>query len=673
MKIKRLIATALAAAMIFGLVSVGLAAGSTLPDVEGHEFEEEIRTLAGLKVIEGYPDGEFKADNKLTRAEFTALIIRLLGLEGMAEGMAGETVPFADVAGTHWASGHILIAEALGIVNGYPDGTFKPENDVSHAESVKMILTAMGYKEEGFPVVRWPVTWLVQADQIGLDEDVVLLGNLPITRGDVAKLLHNSLGLPHHKVSEGKHVVDEYKDKDKQDTPVTFLYKLGVQDKNGLIIDSPELWSNEKGKTEIKWDEADAEPSEFEITGYEGLLGHKVKVWYEKDVVYHIEDLSTEKEFSWKDYKKEFIDKKVEDEVAWYVNYQVAEAEKEDEEFGWSNIDDKYEDIVVVYHDKKPIAVKALNYTVGTVKETYVYGSSRKDIYFQDSSPKLALAKAEVEYFGVDGFEEIEEDDVVHFIKCEDKDGVVTKAIVIVLRDIYEGRVTEVISGKEWKVDGKVFNIEDAEIASAVEKDPLGAKVTLYLNKDGKVIRITGDVVSDSETIFGVIQETRDTWSAKEGDRHFATIITKDGEFEYEVDYQDQGGNDKEVIGVGTPVEAVSLTDDDKYEVSIARAVYARFDDKGQIDKDYYSVVTDVYKEAGKLYLKVVKEVGKDSEKENLKGTSESIEYTSDTLWLEGKPGAYETRPVPHVDDKVVLFLIDNGKIVIGVVIGTIK
>jgi hypothetical protein len=95
MKMKRLIATALAAAMIFGLVSVGFAA--VFSDVEDHARKNDILKLVSLKIIDGYPDGTFKPENPVTRAEFAKLIVTTMGLGDAADLMAGMTPPFSDV------------------------------------------------------------------------------------------------------------------------------------------------------------------------------------------------------------------------------------------------------------------------------------------------------------------------------------------------------------------------------------------------------------------------------------------------------------------------------------------------------------------------------------------------------------------------------------------------
>ena len=84
--------------------------------------------------------------------------------------------------------------------------------------------------------VKWPVTWVMQASDIGIDKGVPYLGDLPITRGQVAKLLDNSLTVKH--VVPSPTVLGGFVQKD-----VTFLSKMKVTELEGMVVDSPELWT----------------------------------------------------------------------------------------------------------------------------------------------------------------------------------------------------------------------------------------------------------------------------------------------------------------------------------------------------------------------------------------------------------------------------------------------
>ena len=103
-------------------------------------------TAAGIVI--GYPDSTFMGDQAITRAEFAAILSRF-----EATGADGD-LPFDDVE-SHWARDEIQIAYSNGWVNGYPDGTFKPDASISRAEAVAMVNRMIGRdlsQYEGYPM-----------------------------------------------------------------------------------------------------------------------------------------------------------------------------------------------------------------------------------------------------------------------------------------------------------------------------------------------------------------------------------------------------------------------------------------------------------------------------------------------------------------------------------------
>lgn len=97
-------------------------------------YYEPVRALARAGIVEGYSDGTFQPEDPITRAEFVAIMVRYCEL---AKG-TGDT-GFSDVASNHWAIGYIKAAKDTGYVKGYPDGTFRPENNLTRAETVTII------------------------------------------------------------------------------------------------------------------------------------------------------------------------------------------------------------------------------------------------------------------------------------------------------------------------------------------------------------------------------------------------------------------------------------------------------------------------------------------------------------------------------------------------------
>ncbi|MBD2843899.1 S-layer homology domain-containing protein [Paenibacillus sp. IB182496] len=79
--------------------------------------------------ITGYPDGRFGPERIVTRAELAAMLSRLLG-----EVELRPEVDYRDLSGEHWAAGYIADMQALGLMQGYPDGSFRPDQTISRAE-----------------------------------------------------------------------------------------------------------------------------------------------------------------------------------------------------------------------------------------------------------------------------------------------------------------------------------------------------------------------------------------------------------------------------------------------------------------------------------------------------------------------------------------------------------
>jgi len=113
---------------------------SALLDIAGHWGEVYILEAVEKKLVQGYPDGTFRPDQPITRAEFLVMLVKALGLKG------GEAaLPFTDRDKIGpWAREAVAIAVQEGIVTGYADGTFRPDAYITRAEMAVMIARALG-------------------------------------------------------------------------------------------------------------------------------------------------------------------------------------------------------------------------------------------------------------------------------------------------------------------------------------------------------------------------------------------------------------------------------------------------------------------------------------------------------------------------------------------------
>lgn len=163
-------------------------------DTKGTKYEGVVDRIARLGVINGISEKAFAPNKSITRAELAKMIIFTRGLKDYAD-TSNLKANFSDTKG-HWAESYIAAAEDLGIMNGYNDGTFKPDEPVSYAEVVAIILRGLGYVNiDETSGSTWYSGYIKRMFEIELDEGVEEYNSYedPIKRGDVAMLWWNML------------------------------------------------------------------------------------------------------------------------------------------------------------------------------------------------------------------------------------------------------------------------------------------------------------------------------------------------------------------------------------------------------------------------------------------------------------------------------------------------
>ncbi len=132
-------------AMIAMFAPVVYAQSDEIPfnDYENHKYEEAIVYLFEEDIISGYPDGTFKPDKTINRAELLKIIIESNFNETDYESFE-DTSCFSDVTGNLWFSKYVCFAKNKEIIEGYPDGTFKPEREINLIESLKIMYEGIG-------------------------------------------------------------------------------------------------------------------------------------------------------------------------------------------------------------------------------------------------------------------------------------------------------------------------------------------------------------------------------------------------------------------------------------------------------------------------------------------------------------------------------------------------
>lgn len=104
-------------------------------------YNTAVSTLSSMGIITGYPDGTFRPNAAITRAEFAAIAARF------DSNGDKTTAKFSDIA-THWAKDEISIAYNNGWINGYPNGTFGPQRDITRAETMTLVNRVLNRQPE---------------------------------------------------------------------------------------------------------------------------------------------------------------------------------------------------------------------------------------------------------------------------------------------------------------------------------------------------------------------------------------------------------------------------------------------------------------------------------------------------------------------------------------------
>ncbi|MBD2862549.1 S-layer homology domain-containing protein [Paenibacillus oceani] len=110
----------------------------TFGDMEGHWAKAAVTDMASRFVVNGKSASSFAPDAVITRAEFAAIVVRALGLSD-----TGETAAFQDVSDKDWYAGSAAKAKEYGLIDGYEDGTFRPDRSITRQEAIVILSRAM--------------------------------------------------------------------------------------------------------------------------------------------------------------------------------------------------------------------------------------------------------------------------------------------------------------------------------------------------------------------------------------------------------------------------------------------------------------------------------------------------------------------------------------------------
>jgi len=160
-----------------------------------HINSDAIEYVKTNGIVEGYPNGDFKPDSTINRAEFTKIIVGAKFDSATIDSCISKNIQqswtyvfFPDVPKDAWFAKYICVAKINNIVAGYPDGNFKPANDINFAEASKIIVNTFGYTVGTDSVWYKPFV-----DKLGESKAIpttITDFNKNITRGEMAEIIY---------------------------------------------------------------------------------------------------------------------------------------------------------------------------------------------------------------------------------------------------------------------------------------------------------------------------------------------------------------------------------------------------------------------------------------------------------------------------------------------------
>lgn len=197
---KRIAALGVGAALVLSLTLPAAAAGrTTFPDIQGHWAQATVEKWASYGMVQGDAETDtFRPDDYLTRAEFAALLDRVIGYK------EGDTLPYPDVDPQEWYVTSLAHLNAAGVINGYLDGTIRPNEDVSRQEAAVMICRAFHIAPDPVHVHFLDRTWVDEwaENYVGALHNLGVIQGYdgrfeprhPITRAQAVTILDNLAG-----------------------------------------------------------------------------------------------------------------------------------------------------------------------------------------------------------------------------------------------------------------------------------------------------------------------------------------------------------------------------------------------------------------------------------------------------------------------------------------------
>lgn len=502
--LKRMLSLLLCAVMIIGFSVTG-SAFNVGPDLLGTRYEEAGAVLGALNIMIGDPDGSFRPEEGLKRSEFAKIAVHALGLEDAAEAVKGQ-VKFKDLSSDHWANGYINLAHEQGIVEGDPNGNFRPDDMILYQEAVAVLLRMAGYEPAADAKGGYPNGYMSVANQYGFTKDASGVGSTVIKRGVVAILTRNTIesGMM-EQTGFGTNTNFEI-------TENTILEKyLKTEKKEGKITGNYFTKLNGAGGLEENTIEIDNTVYKVTDENAQNLLGYNVTYYLKNEtsrdnaVILAINESGKNREMTidgdaihsveagkinyYKDKNNDNTTKSVKIAEApvmiyngVYKDYDASLIKGNGELKGnIVLIDNTSDDIydVIFLNEFSNLVVESTSSLSHTITDKYGHPSLQLDP--ENTSVKFKLQDANGNNVN---FSDLKEWDVISYLKSSD--GKVISAFVV--ENKVEGTVTEIKNG-EYRIGDKFYKIAD----NYEEEIKLDDKGVFYLDVMGRIAAVNAN------------------------------------------------------------------------------------------------------------------------------------------------------------------------------------
>ncbi len=190
-KAKKVTSFILSACMTMGFATSALA--SVPSDAKDSKYADAIEVLGALEIMVGDAEsGAFRPEDTIRRSEFAKVAVTAMGMGDVAKSSEHKT-KFPDVVENHWANGYINVAANQGIVIGDDEGNFRPDDTITYAEAVTVLVRLIGHTPAAEKKGGFPAGYISVASQQGITKNAVASNDSAVVRGMVAELCENSL------------------------------------------------------------------------------------------------------------------------------------------------------------------------------------------------------------------------------------------------------------------------------------------------------------------------------------------------------------------------------------------------------------------------------------------------------------------------------------------------